>query len=50
MPSIGRPPAPRTLNPEIPPALERLILRLLAKKPEDRFQSAGELVKYLTRT
>jgi hypothetical protein len=27
-----------------------LLDRLLAKKPEARFQSASELVKYLTRT
>ncbi|HQU46761.1 MAG TPA: protein kinase, partial [Pirellulales bacterium] len=31
---------PIELNPELPPALNDLILRLLAKKPDDRFQSA----------
>jgi len=27
------------LNPELPPALEALILQLLSKKPEDRIQT-----------
>lgn len=30
------PPRPRSLNPDIPPALESLILRLLAKDPDER--------------
>ena len=29
---------------DVPPALERIISRCLAKRPEDRFQSAGEIV------
>ncbi len=33
---------PRAHNPDIPPALEQLILRLMSKKPEDRPQSAAE--------
>jgi serine/threonine protein kinase len=37
------PPAPREVNPEVPEALSQLVLRTLAKRPEDRFQSAGEL-------
>ncbi|MDC0711141.1 protein kinase [Stigmatella sp. ncwal1] len=35
------PPALSSLVPGIPPALERLVLRLLAKEPSQRFQSAG---------
>ena len=32
---------PRTYNPEIPPALDTLIVKLLSKRPEDRPASAG---------
>jgi hypothetical protein len=38
------PVALRTLNPEVPLALEVLILRCLAKQPQERFASAGELL------
>src|SRR5205814_7071752 len=31
---------PRELNPEVPPALSALVMRLLAKKPQDRCRSA----------
>lgn len=37
------PVAPRRLNPSIPVDLERVVMRAMAKKPEDRYQSAGEL-------
>jgi serine/threonine protein kinase len=37
-------PAPSTLRPDIPPSLDALVLRALAKKREDRFQTAQELV------
>jgi hypothetical protein len=37
------PAAPRTLNPAIPDALERVILRALAKDPADRYPTAFEL-------
>jgi eukaryotic-like serine/threonine-protein kinase len=40
-----RPPA--ALNPEIPPALSALVLQLLAKRPEDRVQTAAALVEQL---
>jgi class 3 adenylate cyclase/tetratricopeptide (TPR) repeat protein len=39
---------PRTHNPEIPPGLESLILRLLSKKPDDRPASAREVLEALT--
>jgi serine/threonine protein kinase len=42
-----QPPSPRSLNPEIPPAVEAVILKALAKKPEDRYQTAAEFVSAL---
>jgi serine/threonine-protein kinase len=36
-------PRPRDLNPNISPAIEMVILRALAKDPEDRFHSAEEM-------
>jgi serine/threonine protein kinase len=40
-------PPPRQLNPAIPEALERVILRALAKNPADRFQTADAMVEAL---
>ena len=41
------PPPPRILNGRISTEMEAVILRLLAKKPADRFQSAAELLRAL---
>ncbi len=38
---------PRELNPELPENVERVIVRALAKNPEDRFASVGEMVRAL---
>lgn len=40
---------PQTLNPEIPEPLSELVLKLLAKSPEDRYQSARGLFWDLTK-
>jgi serine/threonine-protein kinase len=41
------PAAPTAIRPDIPPELERIVLRLLSKSPADRFASAEELVQEL---
>lgn len=38
------PPSPRTLAPQIPEALEHIILRALAKEPDERYQAMGDMV------
>jgi len=42
-------PHPRDLNPAIPDAAQEVLLRALAKKPDERFHSAGELAQSLRR-
>ena len=46
---IESPPSPRDANPEVPEALDALTIKLLAKKPEDRYASAAELADDLER-
>jgi eukaryotic-like serine/threonine-protein kinase len=41
------PPPPRQVRPDLPQALEDIILRCLAKKPEGRFASGAELARAL---
>jgi hypothetical protein len=41
------PAPPSALSPGVPPALERAILRAMAKDPADRFQSAAEMAAAL---
>lgn len=38
-------PPPRTLNPQLPEAVELVILKALAKRPEDRYQTAEDMVQ-----
>jgi serine/threonine-protein kinase len=38
---------PRKLNPSVPAKLENVILRCLAKSPEDRYQTGGDLAREL---
>ena len=40
-------PPPRALNPALPEAVEQVIQKSLAKKPEDRFATAAEMVQAL---
>ncbi len=40
-------PPPRQLRPDLPEALERVILRAMAKNPADRFQHADEMAAVL---
>ena len=40
-------PPPRTLNPDIPPAVEQVVLKALAVEPDKRFASAGQLAAAL---
>lgn len=40
-------PKPRSLNPDLPVRLEKVILKTLAKKPEDRYATCKELVEAL---
>lgn len=43
------PPPPSRLNPRVPAELDRLTLKALSKKPEDRFQKAEEMAAELAR-
>jgi len=41
-------PLPRKIDPSIPESFERVALKALAKRPEDRFQSATEMAEMFT--
>jgi eukaryotic-like serine/threonine-protein kinase len=43
----ARPAPPRRLNPQIPPALEQILLKVLSKEPSQRYRSADQLARVL---
>lgn len=47
---FSAPPPPRELNPRIPKRLERVILKALAKEPDDRFGTGREMARALEKT
>ena len=50
MKHVNEPPRPpREANPEVPEVLDAIVLKLLAKDPEDRYASAEELASDLRR-
>jgi eukaryotic-like serine/threonine-protein kinase len=46
---LNDPPRPSTLNGAVPPQLDAIVLRALAKRPESRFESAAEMREELGR-
>nr|MBA2284871.1 serine/threonine protein kinase [Ktedonobacteraceae bacterium] len=44
-----RPPSPRSIAPQLSPAVERVIMKALEKKPEQRYGSATELANAFCR-
>ncbi len=44
---LNPPPPPRQLNPDLPIAVEQVMLKALAKQPADRYGTAGEMVEAL---
>jgi hypothetical protein len=42
-------PLPRTINPDVPEGVERVILKALAKTPDDRYETAGKMAAALRK-
>jgi serine/threonine-protein kinase len=47
-PPVGGGPGPRSIRPDLPVAVEQVILKAMAQYPDQRFQSAGELSNALS--
>ena len=41
------PPRPTSINPQIPPGLEQILLKCMEKNPDQRFQKIGEVYEAL---
>ncbi len=41
------PPPPSSINGKTPPVIDRIVLKAIAKKPEERYQDAGEISQVL---
>ncbi len=48
--NVGRFAPASTVNPEVPPALDEILGRMLAREPRDRYQTASELIIDLERS
>src|SRR3989304_4660210 len=45
---LKQPPTPaRAFNPDLPEALQKVVEKAIAKRPEDRFQTSAEFMKAL---
>ena len=42
-------PKPSTFNPYLPPEIDELVMKAIAKNPDDRFQSAVEMIQEMER-
>jgi serine/threonine protein kinase len=42
-------PLPRRANPDVPPAVERVVLKVMAKNPKTRYARAGQMAQALSR-
>jgi serine/threonine protein kinase len=42
-------PSPREVNPRVPESLERVIMKALAREPDERYQDAGQMQRGLER-
>ena len=45
---FAEPPSPMERNPQIPPQLDAIVRKSIAKKPKDRFQTMGEFLQAIT--
>ena len=46
---LASPPSPRSLNSAVPPALDQIVLKVLAKEPSARYRTADQLGRVLAR-